>query len=180
VSRPTRGWGLAVAALAALLASALPARAVLDEFALRAAFLFNFARFVEWPAEELPAGSPLRLCVVGGDAFDGALESLVAGERVGDHGFEVVQAPGAEESEGCNLLYVSERTEPEEAAALFEQNLDSVLTVGEDEAFLRRGGLIRFYRDQDRLRFEVNARALARSRLHISSKLLRLAVMVNP
>lgn len=176
----SRRWRSALAGLSALIASAAPAGAVLDEFALRAAFLFNFARFVEWPADELPAGAPFRLCVVGGDAFAGALEALVAGELVGDHGFEVIQAPGAEESQGCNLVYVSESTEPEELGALFERNLDSVLTVGENEAFLKRGGLMRFYRDQNRLRFEVNGRALARSRLRISSKLLRLAVMVNP
>lgn len=177
--QPIRAGVAAIAVALALIGGSVPARALLDEFALRAAFLFNFARFVEWPPELLPPQAPLRLCVMGEDPFAGALEALVTGEMVGSHAVEVAQVPGAEEASGCHLIYVSEGSAPEEVAALFELDLDA-LTVGETESFLRRGGLIRFDRDGSRLRFEVNGPALAKSRLRFSSKLLRLAVMVSP
>jgi len=177
--RRRRAGIAAIAAVLAVIGGAAPAAAELDEFALRAAFLFNFVRFVEWPAELLPPQAPVRLCVMGEDPFAGTLEALVAGETVGGHAFEVAHVPGAEEARDCHLIYVSEQSTPEEVAALFELDLDA-LTVGETESLLRRGGLIRFYRDGSRLRFEVNGPALAKSRLNFSSKLLRLAVMVNP
>jgi hypothetical protein len=170
----------ALAALLGLLAFASGAAAQVSEYQLKAVFLLNFTRFVEWPAEAFDgAGGPLRLCVLGHDPFDGALEAAVAGEAAGGHPLEVRRVRDPDDAVGCQLLFLSGRSEPQWLDWLPDAGVGQRLTVGEGDEFLRRGGMFRFRLSGNRVRLEVNRRAVEGSRLRVSAKLMSLAESVE-
>lgn len=149
------------------------------EYQLKAAFLYNFAKFVEWPPAAFPtAGTPLRFCVLGPEAFATELERTVAGETVGGRDLAVRRIRRPADLEGCHVLFVGAMVrEPLEALAAVASG--SVLTVGESEGFLAAGGIINFFIDGNRVRFEIAPAAAERAGLKISSKLLKLARIVR-
>lgn len=180
--RPPPG-GVLIAVLLAAGVAAAPARAhgsrspLEDE--VKAAFLFNFARFVDWPAQAFRApDAPLVVGVLGSGEFAATLERVTGGKEVQGRPFRVT-ALGAADPCGCHILFLTH-----EAAALMPQaaaaNRDApVLLVGESESQARRGAVINFYLDENRVRFEVNIGAAGRARLTISSRLLSLARIVE-
>lgn len=165
--------------LAACLVAWLPRRACAEasrEYQLKAAFLYNFAQFVEWPADIFPdAKSPIVIGVAGDDPFDGALDRAIAGKTVGGRPLAVRHISRAEETKGCHLLYVPAEGEQDLAALIRRIGVSPVLTVGETDRFMAHGGIVRFYLEDNKLRFEINVDAAQRSHLRVSAKLLRLA-----
>lgn len=150
------------------------------EYQIKAAFLFNFAQFVEWPeaAFESP-DAPLVIGILGDDPFGAALDGIVRGEKVGGHPLVVHRfAPG--EPIDCHILFVvrSERGHLPQVLAGVKSR--SVLTVGETEGFAEGGGMIGFVTDRDRIRLAVNLAASDEGGLKLSSKLLRAARIVTP
>lgn len=160
-----------------LLLLAAPLRAAAPEYDLKAAFLFNFAKFVEWP-ESAFAGerAPLTICVYGDDPFGSTLDEVVQGERVGERTL-LVQRPGSPDGlGGCHVLFVS-RSEKDRLGEVMSQVRDKpVLTVSDTDGFLRAGGVINFVLEGNKVRFLIDQEAAGRSELKISSKLMRLAV----
>jgi hypothetical protein len=175
---PPAVLGLTLSLALALLpaAAARAAERAFAEHEVEAAFLYNFAKFVEWPAEAFadPA-APLVLCVHGEDPFGPFLDRLVAGETVGGRRLEVDRGRAAGALAGCHLLFVARSEQPRFATLLAPLRRTSVLTVSDAPGFLEAGGLIRFVREGSKVRFEVNLPELARARLQVSSKLLRVA-----
>jgi len=165
------GW-IALAALA--LPRDLAAQRSL-EYEVKAAFLYNFVQFVEWPADTLPAGEPFRLCLAGENPFGGVLERTVAGEQAAGRpiAVEVLAADGAPSR--CQVLFVPRSQASRTAALLRATGAAAVLTVGESPRFLEVGGLINFVVEGGHVRFDINAEAAAARDLRISSKLLRVA-----
>ena len=141
---------------------------------VKAAFLFNFAKFVDWPpaAFRSPA-DPLRICVIADATFTRSVDRIIAGETVRGRALQRVTPLGAE-VERCHLLYVAARA-PEAQRVLSSLERLPVLTVGETPGFLADGGVISFVMVNDRVRFDVNLRAAERAGLTLSSKLLRVA-----
>lgn len=164
-------------AAALLLLLALPAAAQAPEYDVKAAFLFNFAKFVEWPAGAFAGErAPLTICVFGDDPFGRSLDAVVQGERVGERGLAVERPERIGDLDGCHVLFVSgsERERLPEVLARVEE--EPVLTVGDADGFLRAGGIINFILEGSKVRFLINQEAAERSGLRISSKLMRLAV----
>lgn len=164
---------------ALLLVLLLPglASAQAPEYDLKAAFLFNFAKFVEWP-ESAFAGerAPLTLCVHGEDPFGSTLDEVVQGERVGERSLLVQRPDSLDDLGGCHVLFVS-RSEKERLGELMAQVQGKpVLTVADMDGFLRAGGVINFILESGKVRFLIDQEAAKRSGLAISSKLMRLAV----
>ena len=152
--------------LSALASLALPAaRAEVSEADLKAAFLLNFARYVQFPAEAFPsADAPLVIGVVGSGQVAAALEALAKGERAGSRPIAVQR--GA--SKSCQIVFVGSGAPPGGGP--------SCLTVGDGEDFLRQGGAIRFFSVVDRkVKFEINPKAIARQRVQLSPPIKRLA-----
>src|SRR5271165_6838153 len=148
------------------------------DYATKARFLFNFAKFVEWPPGSFSqANDPIRLCLFGVDPFAGAVERAVQGKTVGGRILRVEHPRDANQARGCHLLFVGEQQKPN-PARLHGYGL-GVLTVGESSDFARVGGIVGFVQRQNRVAFEINLQAANRSRLKISSKLLRLARIVS-
>lgn len=162
----------------AITAAAQSARA--PEYEVKAAFLYNFAKFVQWPAHTF-AGSttPIRLCVLGSDPFGGALDTIVRGKTVEGRPIVHSHVSSSTEARGCHLLFISGSDSALHRQTLAALGDSPVLTVGESDDFLELGGMINFVLEEDRVRFEINLRAAESHRLKLSSKLLAVARVVK-
>jgi len=151
------------------------------EYQLKAVFLFNFAQFIEWPPEAFPdAQTPLVIGVLGEDPFGAYLDETVRGETVNNRPLAVQHYRQVEEIKTCHVLFIS-RSE----AYRLEQILASlkgrnILTVGDAVGFARRGGMIRFLIEQNKIRLRINLGAAKDANLVLSSKLLRPAEIIAP
>ena len=149
-----------------------------SEYELKAAFLYNFAKFVEWPAGTFPdETAPIVVGVVGDDPFNGSLDS-VGGKSANGRQVAIRRLSASQDLRSCHMLFVSssERKRLPQIVAIIDGA--SVLTVGEMEGFASNGGMIRLTMEDNRVRFEINAGTARRARLKISSKLLSLAKRV--
>lgn len=150
------------------------------EYQIKAAFLFNFARFVEWPVAAFPsADSPLKLCILGEDPFGAALDETVRGERVRERQLVVQRLAEVVDVSSCQLVFLSASERGRFPEILGELVSKSVLTVSEVEDFAAEGGMINFVLVDNRVRFEINPSAAKRSGLKVSSELLRLGRIVG-
>jgi hypothetical protein len=146
----------------------------LSEYQVKAAFLYNFARYVEWPEDAAPA---FRICVLGDDPFGATLPDAVRDKRVRERPVEVAH-PDPGDLAGCHLLFVAASEAPLLPRLLAGVGGAHVLTVGESEGFTRAGGMIRMRIEENKVRFDVNLEAAQRVGLRISSQLLKLATQV--
>ena len=141
------------------------------EYQVKAAFLFNFTKFVEWPSSAFAdASSPFLVCIFGSDPFGRALDDIIEGESVEGHKI-TVQRINTETPQACHVLYSGENTMPPWSTAA----ASSVLTVGEGDRVLSRGGIIAFVIDNGRVRFDISLKAASKQGLKLSSKLLSVA-----
>lgn len=150
------------------------------EFRIKAAFLYNFAQFVEWPEESFEsAESPLIIAVLGLDPFGPFLDDLVRGERANGRPLVVQRFPTMEDLGKCHVLFVS-GSEGRQIERLAERlRSESVLTVCDWEEYARKGAIVWFVMERNRVRLRINLDAAKTARLTISSKLLRSAEMVT-
>jgi TonB family protein len=173
---PHAGIGIA-ASLFALHLLALGQQPSASEDQVKAAYLLNFAKLAEWSQQALPDGpSPLVIGVSGGDEnFLKILKATVAGKTVGTHLLVVKPVSSDQDMKSCQLFFFR-GSEGKHAQTLIESVAHAgVLFVGEDESFLRQGGMINLVLDHGKVRFEVNSEALDRSEIHFSAKILALA-----
>jgi hypothetical protein len=149
------------------------------EYRVKAAYLYQFGKFVEWPAAAFPSPTAtLTLCVVGDDPFGPVLDDTVRSKTIAGHAISVVRVSARADLHACHILFLS-ADQSSALAQIVERTAGSpVLIVGEAPDFARRGGAVNFVLQQNRVLFEVNPRAAARGGLRISSKLLSLARIV--
>jgi len=150
------------------------------EAQIKAAFLYNFTKFVEWPDASFAApGEPLIVGLFGESLLQQELEMTVRDRRVNGRAILVKRVVTALEASAVHVLFV-EADEEARFGEVWSRLADrNVLLVGESPEFLKRGGCIRLVLDEQRLRFEINASAAERARLRISSQLQKLAVAVH-
>jgi hypothetical protein len=150
------------------------------EYRVKLAFLYNFAQFVQWPADTFPdSGAPLSICVAGDNPFKGEIEQSLSGRTIGGHPIEVRRLNPEEDPHACQMIFVRASEMKAAPRILASSKGSSTLTVGEAKGFAERGGIINLTREENKLRFEVNIDAAAQTRLKISSKLLALAKIVK-
>jgi hypothetical protein len=138
------------------------------EYQVKAAFLFNFLKFVEWPAASNE--SPWVIGILGRDPFDGALEDTVRGKMVSGRPVEVRRYARPGDVKDCNILFIG-RADYERLGIPMQPGL---LTVGEASGFLKSGGSINFYLEDNRVHFEIRPGVARSSGLRISAQLLKL------
>lgn len=143
------------------------------EYQVKAAYLLNFARYVEWPAAKLAPGAPLQFCVLGRDPFGGAL-SAFDGRQVQGHEARVRRIDDAERAGECHVLFVSESEERRVPGLLRGLAAQPVLTVSDIDGFAEAGGAIGLFNEDERVRFDINLTMLQRAGLKASAQLLRL------
>ena len=146
------------------------------EYAVKAAYLYNFAKFTEWPNTEQPGS--LTVCLYGKDPFGGFLDEAVRGKQA--HGLPVLirRLPaGDEHLDGCQVLFFSSTARIESALSRLQGR--SILTVGESDDFSERGGMIGLVVDHGSVRFDINLAAIAAARLQMSSRLIEIGRVVG-
>jgi len=173
-------WGRIAYGLALLAAFTIAGRiaASADEYGVKAAFLLNFAKLVEWPADAAPAaGMPIVFGVVGDESVTRAFTSGLEGARVDGHAVEVRSVAEAADVAGCHIVFVASDRSADAVVAAAPGH--AALSVGEADGFATHGGVINFFSEGKKLRFEINTKAADRAGLKISSRLLRLAKLVS-
>jgi hypothetical protein len=143
--------------------------------ALKAAFIYNFAKFTEWPADGLPNAEPFVICVLGDSAVADALEQTVKGRMLAGHNITVSHVAPVGGTRVCPVLYVSGMTTAQAARAVSGLRDAPVLTISDVEGFADAGGIAQFFFERGRLRFSVHIDSAKRARLQISSRLLALS-----
>ncbi len=143
------------------------------EYDVKAAFLLNFTKFIEWPTSAFSsADAPFAICIFGHDPYGRAIDDLILGEHVGRHSIVVRRIAQPPAPRTCQIIFL-------EAPSKIPSGLGPVLTVGEGPQFLRDGGMIAFVLENRRVRFEINEAAAAAAGLKLSSKLLSVAKSVK-
>lgn len=174
---------LGVICVGLLLLTSAVARAgkapVPSEYQVKAAYIFNFARFVEWPAGSFEPGTPITLCLLGDDPFGADLEQTIGHKMVGGREFIVRRSSRLQELTGCHILFIGSSEKGRLSQILPSLGVARVLTVSETEEFVERGGMINFSLEESRVRLEINVDAAERAGLQISSKLLKVARVVR-
>ena len=150
------------------------------EYQVKAAFLFGFAKFVDWPTNTFSdPKQPLTVCVYGRDPFGEILDDALLGKSIGDRRVSVGRANQFQDIAGCQMIFVA-RSEHERARELMNRLAGhAVLLVGENEGFATSGGTIEFTLEDRRVHFIINPDAAERAGLKFSSKLLALAKIVH-
>ena len=161
-----------------LLLNLIPLRAadLSLEYQVKAAFLLNFTKFIEWPPDSAGAAAPAAICILGEDPFGPALDQMVRGETLQGRRLEVLRVRHPLPAT-CKVLFIS-RSEKDIPVIL--QSLDpGILTVSEGSGFLEAGGIVDFVVESHRVRFDINQSAATKAQLKISSKLLNVARSVE-
>jgi hypothetical protein len=173
---------LRVLALLAALGSHVLAQgaAPTKEYQVKAAFLFNFAQFVDWPSSVFSdADTPLAICVLGDDPFGSYLDEIVRGEQVNSRRLTIQRFRAPAELKGCQVLFISRSESPSMDKALASAKGMEALTVSDVGDFAARGGIIQLSTESGKIRLKINVNAAKASNLVISSKLLRSAEIVT-
>jgi hypothetical protein len=150
------------------------------EYQVKAVYMVNFIKFIEWPAGTLGnTNEPFPVCVLGQDPFGPALDQSLAGERIDQHPLAAHRIQSARDAAGCRVVFISASSDSQIEDTLVSLEGESILTVSDTPRFVRRGGMIEFVREGNRVRFELNLAAAKMARLTVSSELLRVAAAVR-
>jgi hypothetical protein len=151
-----------------------------SEYQVKAAYLYNFGRFVEWPPKVTSAKSdPFTVCVLGQDPFGPALDAALNGANIAGKNVAAKRISNPEESVHCQILFLSEPEGGKLKRIIEALDKEPVLTVSDVPQFSQRGGMIQFVREGNNVRFEVNLTAAQHAGLALSSELLKVATVVR-
>lgn len=168
--------------LSLLLFSSGRAQDAPSEYQIKAAFIFNFAKFVEWPPEALKKPSlPIVIGILGDNPFGSDFAQTMEKKFINDHPLQVKEFREATEVTNCHILFISSSfinsLEKKRLREMVEGlGRASVLTISETEGFTENGGMINFVKESNKIRFQINEPAAKQAKLKVSSKLLSLAV----
>ena len=151
-----------------------------EQYRVKAAFLYNFTRFVEWPSGVFDSSdSPIGICVLGQNFFSHVLRDTVRGKTVNGRMLIVNVTPDAQSATHCQILFVGASERKRFGAILGELQTSRVLTVGESDGFIEEGGIINLRLDNGAIRIQININAAQQAGVRVSSKLLSLAQIVG-
>jgi hypothetical protein len=152
----------------------------LREYQIKAVFLYNFAKFVEWhPDAFADAGSPFVIGVVGSDPFGSALDRTIIGKNINGRPLSIRRLKAGQDLRGCHILFISASETGHLAAIIGSLGGWPALTVSDMDRFSQTDGVIGLVMQENKVRFEVNATRAEQARLKISSKLLTMAIAVR-
>jgi hypothetical protein len=151
-----------------------------SEYTVKAAFLFNFAKFIDWPSSSFAGPqSPFTICVLGQNPFGHALEDELQGKMIGSRHLAVQQLKDKAEARRCQMVFVGSSESPHLGELLVSLRGANVLVVGDTNGFAASGGTIEFTLEDNHVRFAINTDAADRAGLKFSAKLLALARIVH-
>jgi hypothetical protein len=159
---------------------AFPQADVPTEYQLKAAFLFNFAKFVDWPASSFAnPQSPFFVCILGVDPFGHVMDDTLQGKTIGSHTVVIQRMRDSAELRHCQMAFISSSERLRLPEIIGSSKGANTLLVGESDGFAAAGGAIQFDLEENRVRFLINPDAAERAGLRVSSKLLSLAKVVR-
>lgn len=172
INRPARNW--AGLLLAFVLLACAPSALAQSEDGIKAAFVYNFAKFTTWPAQTFASAStPITVGFVGADSLADMFAQSVAGKNVNGHEFVIRRFPDATGVENCQMLFVGNT---EAAAAVLHATLGKpILTVGDTERFASAGGMINLIKNGTKIRFDIDLSAVNAAQMKLDSRLCQLA-----
>ena len=151
-----------------------------SEQEVKAAFVYNFAKFVQWPEPDgAPTPGPIRICILGTNPFGSALERAVRGKSVNNRKVVILYPRSSTQASECELAFIPASEEPTLGEILARLGPQPILTVSDIQRFSEQGGVIGLKMDKNRVRFEVNMVAARKAGLKLSSQLLRVASHVT-
>lgn len=150
-----------------------------SEFEVKAAYLYNLGKFVEWPEPALAHDDSFAICVLGRDPFGPILDATLAGQTLKGKPAVARRIAGVQDAAGCRILFISASQRAQVAHILAAVSRVPVLTVSDIEGFAARGGMVQFVPDDLGVRFELNVASAARAGLTFSAQLLRVAKSVR-
>ena len=148
------------------------------EYEVKAAYIYNFAKFIEWPATFRDRLDVIHVCVIGDDPFGSSL-ATIEGKPVGKRRIGIRNLPSLQNTGGCEILFIANSEEGDLDRIVEAVNGSPVLTIGDTKGFTRQGVMINFYMENNKVLFEINPKAAMRAGLKISSTLLRIARIVG-
>jgi hypothetical protein len=151
------------------------------EYRVKAAFIYHFTQFVEWPDNSrLENGSVTRIGILGDELMADAIMNAIEGKKVRGRRLDLVRFSSVESLEACHILFIDSSSSVEELDIILDKLRGyPVMTVGDSPGFAGRGGIVNFYKAGSKIRFEINPRAARRAGLTVSSKMLNLARIVE-
>ena len=150
------------------------------EYQVKAAFIYNFAKFVEWPPNAFTdEKSPITLCVYGKDPFGSALDDAIRAKAIGNRNFVIRRTKTLQDLNACQIVFVASSESQQLREILAGLSGSNALIVGESPHFAEQVGHIQFLMEDNRIRFAINVDSVNRARFHMSSKLLALAQIVH-
>ena len=150
------------------------------EYQVKAAFIYKFASYVQWPMiPGLVSTRPFVIGIFGKDPFGPSFDQIVRGQTVQGRAVVIKRLPGIEDAGSCDILFISDSEKSNLRRILTVLRDAPVLTVGDMDHFGERGGMINLTTEDNRIRFDINVRAIERARLKAASQLLRLARIVQ-
>jgi YfiR/HmsC-like len=151
-----------------------------SEYQVKATYLYNFGRFVQWPPNATTAkGDSFSICVLGQDPFGPSLDSTLAGETLDGKPLAAKRISTPRDAGECRILFISSAEENHLKEILAALDESSILTVSDIPAFSRRGGMIQFVLEGGKVRFEINLAKAQTAKLTLSSELLKVATTVR-
>jgi len=148
------------------------------EEAVKAAFVYNFSKFVEWPESASSGGGPIDICVLGADGIAPVLKGTVRDKTVKGRPLSVHDNVPLRDLGGCRVIYIPSSEQRRLQEVLERVRGLPILTVGDADSLAERGGMIALHTDENRVRFEVNLGAARRAGLKLGSQLLKVATRV--
>jgi hypothetical protein len=175
-----RSWLIALGTgLLVLVGHELAYSQAISEDQVKAAYLYNFAKFVEWPQETFPdATTPIHLCVLNDARIGSGVNLIVKDKHISGRSIVVVPIQTAEQGRSCQILFINSAQNGQVEHILKVLQGASVLTVGETTGFVEQGGIVNFVIQDDQVHFQVNHKAATQSRLRMSARLLSVAKLV--
>lgn len=151
-----------------------------QEYQVKAVFLFNFTQFIQWPQTAFPeSNTPMVIGILGKDPFGKYLDETVRNEKIDNHPLVIQRFQSVNDISTCHILFIN-ITEKDELKTIFDAlKSKNILTVGDANNFSKYGGMIRFFTEENKTRIRINMTAVKSTDLTISSKLLRLADVVE-
>ena len=150
-----------------------------SEYAVKAAFLYNFTKFAEWPEDVLNNRDSLKICIFGTNPFGSNLDKTVAGKKAHSKPIKIIYTTEVNDIIDCQMVFLASNNKKQIEEALTAVTNLSIITVSDLPEFASNGGMIGFYIDDKRVRFEINRRAVHQSDLSFSSRLLKIARIVQ-
>jgi len=154
----------------------MSAQTTMAEYQVKALFLLNFAKYVDWPAG---ASSPITIGIMGQDNFNDSLTHAIDGKSINGRSIVIKHLSENADPSGCTILFISSSKNSQLSAILSKTGSLPILTVGEDESFLQNGGIINFMLKEGKIHLAINLKAAQKVKLQISSKLLSVADVVK-